>query len=209
MKLICIITTIFMLLTNPIGSADGEIVVLEKHIPTPVTLIVNQEGKQETEVKVEEVKEEVTRPDIDIPLTIELQDYIWEVCQEYEVSYELVLAVIAIESEFKKDVVSYNKTSLGLMQLNKNTYPTLAKELNIKQFDPFNPKHNVKAGVHYLTKIRSNLFEKGLNDEEVLPAMLITYHRGQAGARKYISRNGVRSKYVDKVMKQKYLYEKK
>jgi soluble lytic murein transglycosylase-like protein len=96
---------------------------------------------------------------------------------------------------------------LGLMQLNKNTYPELAKELKIDNFDPFNPYHNSRAGIYYLYKIREELRDKDLSDEEIFPVMLLTYHRGFTGARKYISRNGVRSKYVDKILEQKYEYE--
>ena len=166
------------------------------------------DGKIETKKdEVEELEVKVTRPEVDVPLSENLQDHIWELCQHYDMSYELVLALIKAESDFREDIVSYNRTSLGLMQLNKNTYPTLAKELGIKNFDPFNPNHNSRAGIYYLVKIREDLLKKGLCDEEILPIMLITYHRGKAGARKYISRNGVRSKYVNNIMKQKYLYE--
>lgn len=38
--------------------------------------------------------------------------------------------------------------------------------------------------------------------------MLMTYHRGKKGAKKYIKKHGFKSKYVDAILKQKYLYEK-
>lgn len=212
MKLFVVFMVMFLLLPisffNPIPLAEEEIVPevvnLNSHISTPVTMIVNE---PDVLIPVEEELAEVTRPEINVPLSEDLQDHIWKLCQHYDMSYELVLALIKAESEFKSDVVSYNNSSLGLFQLNKNTYPSLAKELGIKNFNVFNPKHNSRAGIYYLVKIREDLLKKGLCDEEILPIMLITYHRGKTGAKKYISRNGVTSKYVNKIMKQKFVYE--
>lgn len=201
MKFFIVLTTVLLLLFNPVQSAEGESEIIYSHIPTPVSLIVN-------EIDIEEIEVENSRPEIDIPLSEDLQEYIWDICQEYEVSYELVLAIIMIESEFQKDAVSYNKSSLGLMQLNKNTYPELAKDLKIKKFNPFNAKHNVKAGIYYLAQIREELREKDYCDEEILPMMLITYHRGRTGAKRYVRKHGTSSKYVSAIIEQKYEYEK-
>lgn len=197
-KLFVLILSAIFLLTNPLPIAQEKIVK---------EVFISQVTAKELDVKeIKRIKAK-SRPEIDVPLTSELQDYIWDVCQEYQVSYELILAVIMIESEFKSDVVSYNNSSLGLMQLNKNTYPILAKELNIKKFNPFNPKHNVKAGVYYLSQIRDCWRNKGVGDEEVFSIMLMTYHYGDRGMKKYIKKYGMGCTYVDKIMEQKMLYE--
>ncbi len=189
-----IISIMVLLLLNPVKlNSESQY----QHIPTPVSIIVN-----EIDIEV------LTKPKIDIPLSEKLQDYIWNLCQEYELSYELILALINVESEFDAKAVSYNKTSVGLFQLNKNTYPELAEELRIDNFDPFNPKHSAKAGIYYLAKIREELREKDYCDEEILPMMLITYHRGRTGAKRYVRKHGTSSKYVSAIIEQKYEYEK-
>ena len=132
MKLFVVFMVMFLLLPisffNPIPLAEEEIVPevvnLNSHISTPVTMIVNE---PDVLIPVEEELAEVTRPEINVPLSEDLQDHIWKLCQHYDMSYELVLALIKAESEFKSDVVSYNNSSLGLFQLNKKYLPKFSK----------------------------------------------------------------------------------
>lgn len=68
---------------------------------------------------------------------------ILEAGNRYDVDPALIKAVIMAESSYDPMAVS-KKGALGLMQLMPNT----ADELNVG--DPFNPVHNVNAGVKYL-----------------------------------------------------------
>ncbi len=143
-----------------------------------------------------------------IPLLSQLQTFIWQQSQKYNLSYELILAVIYVESRFQSDAVSYNNTSLGIMQLNKNTYPWLAQKIGIKDFDVYNPRHNIVAGIWYLNYLRDYCYKKDLTDEQAFAAMLIFYHRGINGGIKYIKKYGFNSKYVQAVYNYKTKLEK-
>ena len=54
----------------------------------------------------------------DVPLSKELQDYIRNLCDEYGIPIELVIAIIDVESTFRANVVS-KTNDYGLMQINK------------------------------------------------------------------------------------------
>lgn len=146
-------------------------------------------------------------PVYDIPMDYELQKHTYQVCQKYNMSYELVLAVINKESSFRVNAV--NKNSKGLMQLNSDTYPWIAKELGIDNFDPFNSKHNIRAGVWYLDYIRDYWLAEGYGDEDVFSLMLISYNRGINGCKQYISKYGLDNEYVNDIFDYKIYLEQK
>ena len=133
----------------------------------------------------------------DIPLTATQQQLVYETAERYELPYTLCLAVMATESSY--DPLAKCGNSAGVMQLNSNTYPALAEELGIKDFDVYDFADNVQAGIYKLALERDYWQEQGYPDEEVFAAMLISYNRGRAGARRYIERHGLEAEYVDKV----------
>lgn len=61
----------------------------------------------------------------------------------YELDYELVKAVIKVESNFKKEAVS-SVGACGLMQI----MPATGRDLNLER--PFDPQSNILAGTNYL-----------------------------------------------------------
>lgn len=137
-------------------------------------------------------------PLYEIPLTEREQGFICETANHYGLSYELCLAVMAVESSFDK--TAQNGNSHGLMQLNENTYPTLAEQLKIGNFDVYGFQHNVQAGIFMLAQERDYWTAKGYSDEEVFHTMLLSYNRGRAGAKRYMSEQGMSAPYVDKVL---------
>lgn len=66
-----------------------------------------------------------------------------EACAHHGVSFELALAVMAVESNFDPKAVS-EAGAQGLMQL----MPATAAEMEVE--DPFDPKQNIFGGVRYL-----------------------------------------------------------
>lgn len=121
------------------------------------------------EVIIEEVQETFY---FDVPLSHELQDYIRELCEEYDVPMELVIAMIEIESGYRSDIVS--KTSdYGLMQINTVNHKRLRSILGVTDFlDPF---QNVLCGIYMIS---GHLVDTDGNVE----LALMQYNRGPAGA---------------------------
>ncbi len=96
-----------------------------------------------------------------------LDDYVGVVAARHGMPKNLVLAVIAVESQFDPLAVS-SRGALGLMQL----MPATAQILGVS--DPFDPRENIDAGVRHLRA----LMDRFDND---LPLALAAYNAG-AGA---------------------------
>jgi len=94
-----------------------------------------------------------------------------EACRHYGTSFELVKAMIQVESNFNPNAVS-RAGALGLMQImpyNLNDFGVL---------DPFDPRDNVMGGTWYLKQ----LMEKYNSD---LPLSLADYNAGPGAVDKY------------------------
>lgn len=91
--------------------------------------------------------------DDEIPLTEEEQKTIQDICKEYNVCYELVLALIERESAYRKDAVSASGTCHGLMQIN----PVFHDCDGLYEADS-----NVRTGVRYLAKLFNQYEDPGL-----------------------------------------------
>ena len=83
----------------------------------------------------------------DIPISAELQQDIRELAGRYEVSYELVLAVIMTESSGKTDAVGDGGASVGLMQIQPKWYEKLISETGLSVDKPI---ENVELGIMIL-----------------------------------------------------------
>lgn len=138
-----------------------------------------------------------------VPLSEYQQKYTQDLCKKYDLSYELVLSVMKNESDFNINAISDTGSSQGIMQLNRNTSPWIAKQLGVKTFDPFNFGHNVHGGIFNLAYHRSYWQKQNYSDEEVFDLMLSSYHYGIAGCKK----KGVAKSYVDKIYKYKVQLE--
>jgi soluble lytic murein transglycosylase-like protein len=129
----------------------------------------------------------------DVPLSHELQDYIKELCDEYDVPMDLVIAIIEQESTFRSSVIS-ESNDYGLMQINVINHDHMAKELGITDFlDPF---QNVLCGIHMIS---DHLADTDGNIE----LALMMYNRGEAGAKKLWDR-GIYSISYSRSILEKY-----
>src|SRR5690606_9641498 len=102
-------------------------------------------------------------PYYDIPLSKELQEYTYKKCQESMVPYELVLAIMKVESNYKSDLIS-RTNDYGLMQINKVNHGWLKKKLGVTDF--LDPKQSIDCGVYMLKE----LFDKYSDEHKVLMA---------------------------------------
>lgn len=120
----------------------------------------------------------------DIPLSENLQRYIFEICKGEDVPVSLVLAMIEHESAFDPEAVS-DTNDYGLMQINEINLDQLKEDYRCT--DMFNPYQNVFSGV----KIISFYLKKYDGD---LNKALMAYNLGDHGART-AWRDGILSTY--------------
>lgn len=173
----------------------------------PETIIVPTVEETVLATEVEKVVEpetiviEETEPEeqivyFDCPLDEELQDYIFELCEEEEIPPSLVIAIIDHESEFTADVVSSTK-DYGLMQINECNHEWLSETYGITDF--LDPKENILAGV----KILGTLYRKYEDPHEILMA----YNMGEWGAKDAWEQGILTTPYSEEVTRLWYMYE--
>lgn len=105
----------------------------------------------------------------------------------YNVSPEVVLSVIKVESNFNANVIS-NGNDIGLMQLRKASYP----EYTTKEL--LDPETNIKLGVRHLAEVKNKCKYK-LNHSYV-----VCYNVGLTGIKNI--KHPYNFPYYKKVMKQ-------
>ena len=82
-------------------------------------------------------------PNLDAKAPAHVRSIVHKLAPKYDLDPRLVLAVIAVESNFHTAAVS-PKNAQGLMQL----IPDTAKRFGVQ--DPFNPSDNIRGGMQYL-----------------------------------------------------------
>lgn len=107
-------------------------------------------------------------------LSIEYQDYLWELCKKYNVTdyYTLFLAQMWHESRYDAKIIS-KTNDYGLMQINTCNHQWLKEKLGITDF--LNPYQSMECGVY----IMSNYLEK-YNDVQIA---LVCYNRGESAVK--------------------------
>lgn len=130
----------------------------------------------------------------DVSLSSKLQDYTYEVCKEYGVDFELVIAIMDGESEYEIKALGINDngtTDYGLMQINSCNHEWLKGEIGITDF--FDPEQNILCGVFII----ADLMERHDDVHEIL----MSYNMGEKRMRE-LQRKGVySSKYSRKIVK--------
>ena len=156
----------------------------------PIPLVT--EDTEDTEDTIEVTQPIDTTPPVryfDVPLSYELQDYIFELCDKHSVEPELVIAIIEVESTF--DTYAVNETSVGLMQVNSPVHTDRMVELNATNM--FNPFDNVTVGIDILAE--------ALSRYDTVGEALTAYNAGYTGAyRHYFSKGIYANSYALKVL---------
>lgn len=137
-----------------------------------------------------------------------VKQIVQEECDKYNISYELVMAIMKVESNFKSNAVSECGRSKGLMQISTINYKQLSNALNVN-FDPFNPTHNIRGGVYLLSNYRDYWYKQWVTEEDLAYLVLISYNRGLDNSIRYVNKyDFTKNKYANKVLNVKYSYEK-
>lgn len=127
----------------------------------------------------------------DVPLEEELQDYIFDICEEYSVDPELIVSMIFHESNFDSAVIGENDSgySYGLMQIMPRWNYERMERLGC--LDLLNPYQNVLVGVDLVAEY----VQKGYGIEWALMA----YNGGPSYANRKAA-EGVVSGYATRIM---------
>ena len=131
----------------------------------------------------------------DIPLSYELQAMLYGACLEFEVPYELALAVIEQETNFR-NVTGDDGASEGYMQVQQRFHKDRMDELGVT--DLMDPESNFRVACHYLRE----LFDRYGDTHKVLMA----YNAGPSGAAKLWSEGIMTSSYSRSVMERMQKY---
>jgi hypothetical protein len=108
---------------------------------------------------------------LDVPISEDLQKFIFYLSKGYEIDFTFVMALIQQESSFRVNVISESK-DYGLMQINEINHALITETLGVADF--LEPYNNIRSGMFILRK----LFEKYKTPEKVLMA----YNLGESGA---------------------------
>lgn len=118
----------------------------------PVTVKAVAESQQEfkTDPFEDIVCEDVNAELWAVPLEEDLQKHIADLCEEYHIIPELVLAVIEQESQFNPEEIGDSGNSLGLMQIQPRWHSERMQRLGCD--DLLDPYQNVIVGVDILAE---------------------------------------------------------
>ena len=144
----------------------------------------------------------------DIPLTYKQQKFVFDLAEEKDLSFELLISIMKNESDFRTNLVS--KTSdYGIMQLNLKNHDFFAKLSGLEEYDVFDFYDNVTMGVNYLVYLRNNLIKQGITNQEDLTIYLLnSYNMGEMGFKNYVKRTGMTTRvYNQNIIEYKGLLE--
>lgn len=134
----------------------------------------------------------VWQPWADIPLDDDFQEFLHDECEESNLAYSFIVALIATESNYKPDVISATN-DYGLFQINICNHKT-----GVDYLDPY---ENAKHAIGML----ENLSEKYFDVE----AVLIAYNLGEGGAQNLWNQGIYSTEYSRKVLDKKIELERK
>ena len=89
----------------------------------------------------------------DVPFDLDTQTEIIKICSEYDISYELILGVISVESTFRPGAIGDGGNSFGLMQIQPRWWSnTMAREGVTDLLDPL---QNIRCGCAILRYLKN------------------------------------------------------
>lgn len=158
--------------------------------PTKADTVTVYKYKSAPEFKADTLPKTVSNYYFDVPLSHNLQDFIYEICADEGVPVTLVLAMIETESGFNPEIIS-STNDYGLLQINKVNHEWLKK--SYRTADMLNSYQNVYCGIKII-----GTFVKKYNID--LNKALMAYNMGDYGAKK-AWHNGIKStRYSEKIL---------
>ena len=96
-----------------------------------------------------------------IPMDLDHICYLIQVCSDYSIDPDIILALIEVESKYDPNAKNKNSSAAGYGQLIASTAKSIAKEIDfIKSYnhkiDAYDPYINIHLMVHYFSKCIDN-----------------------------------------------------
>lgn len=157
----------------------------------PTNEVQPVEAKTET-TATQAVEIQTWQPWADVPLNDDVQEYLHTMCEDNNIAYSFIIALIETESNFNSDSVS-GTDDYGLLQINTCNHK--------EGFDYLDPYDNITMGIEMLSDLA-----KKYDDVE---SVLMAYNLGEAGAKKLWNQGIYSTEYTEKVLEKKIEYEKK
>lgn len=126
---------------------------------------------------------------LDCKMPEEEQEFVYYLCDGYNIDFCLVMALIQNESGFDPTIIS-KTNDYGYMQINKVNHQWLTETLGVTNFT--DPYQNLRAGVFVLRK----LFERYQDTNMVLMA----YNMGEDGASRLWEKGIYSTDYTEKIL---------
>lgn len=158
-----------------------------------ISFFKNERAKQkELETAKRDILDDISYID-EIPMPMEHQKYLYDLCEERGLDYLMTLSVLKHESQFDASAIG-NGSDYGYMQVNKVNHKMLSSKLNTKN-SPLDPYINMNWGTYILADAYNHWKEQGKQGKELDEYALSTYNKGLSGFKK----NGKASNYISKV----------
>ncbi|PIE35791.1 hypothetical protein CSA56_02790 [candidate division KSB3 bacterium] len=181
-KTLCIVPLLILCLTEGLAPRTTWAGELYKYVKNGVTHYTNRPPEYVNSVKLSSPTAAIRTVSSGTTTAKTLQSkssgkipyshLIYKIAKKYEMSPELVKAVIKVESNYNHRAVS-PKGAQGLMQL----MPETAKRFGVK--DAFDAEQNITGGIKYLRFLLNEFGEHNLD------LVLAGYNAGEQAVRKY------------------------
>lgn len=142
-----------------------------------------------SEISLDWDADELEFTPLDCNMPEEQQEFLYYLCEGYNLDFTLVMGVIQQESSFRPGVIS-GGNDYGLMQINSMNHEWLTETLGVTDFT--DPYENMRAGCFILRK----LFERYQEPELVL----MCYNMGETGAGRLWDKGVFSTNYTQKVL---------
>ena len=193
--IILVLSILYASVGVPAGETETSTkTIQEVKIVTPAAVIDNDipntvSSKPKKAVKPTEEKEVETIKYYDVPLNEDLQEHIFELCEEHDIDPAIVISIIETESNYTASAIGDSGDSLGLMQIQPRWHQERMSSLGCT--DLLDPYQNVTVGIDIL----NDLFSTGNSIEWVLMA----YNGGYGYAYDNVDQ-GITSYYASAVL---------
>ena len=142
--------------------------------------------------KLYEIPEEYAREGGCFPEVVQV--YLWCLCEQRDLDYYMVVALIERESGYKWDAAGDGGNSVGYMQIGKKWHKERMLEEGVE--DLLNPYGNIRVGLNFLQYLNKKYLDNsGAN------CVLMAYNMGESGARSLWKEGIYSTEYSREVLK--------